>query len=146
MVMLGGLFVFFFFSSRRRHTRSDRDWSSDVCSSDLGLDHQLVSKSQQPLHQRNQFALLQHGLSAGELDQLYGRELRDLGYDFILVQLVAACEGVFRVAPGAAQIASGETHEDARKAGEARFTLDGFIDFDEIQELTRSRSRSWCRS
>src|SRR5699024_11474292 len=28
------LFVFFF-SSRRRHTRSKRDWSSDVCSSDL---------------------------------------------------------------------------------------------------------------
>src|SRR5206468_8910147 len=27
-----------FFSSRRRHTRSDRDWSSDVCSSDLGLE------------------------------------------------------------------------------------------------------------
>src|SRR5256886_6959875 len=29
-------FVFFFFSSRRRHTRFDCDWSSDVCSSDLG--------------------------------------------------------------------------------------------------------------
>src|SRR5699024_8924327 len=29
---------FFFFSSRRRHTRSKRDWSSDVCSSDLGPD------------------------------------------------------------------------------------------------------------
>src|SRR6266511_583873 len=28
---------FFFFSSRRRHTRFSRDWSSDVCSSDLGL-------------------------------------------------------------------------------------------------------------
>src|SRR5207249_5140278 len=27
----------FFFSSRRRHTRSKRDWSSDVCSSDLDL-------------------------------------------------------------------------------------------------------------
>src|SRR5699024_1405585 len=27
--------MFFFFSSRRRHTRSKRDWSSDVCSSDL---------------------------------------------------------------------------------------------------------------
>src|SRR5690349_23413007 len=27
----------FFFSSRRRHTRSLRDWSSDVCSSDLEL-------------------------------------------------------------------------------------------------------------
>src|SRR5699024_11921874 len=29
---------FFFFSSRRRHTRSKRDWSSDVCSSDLFFD------------------------------------------------------------------------------------------------------------
>src|SRR2546430_12941701 len=28
-------FLFFFFSSRRRHTRFDCDWSSDVCSSDL---------------------------------------------------------------------------------------------------------------
>src|SRR6266850_1044006 len=27
--------VFFFFSSRRRHTRLQGDWSSDVCSSDL---------------------------------------------------------------------------------------------------------------
>src|SRR5207247_5866332 len=27
--------ILFFFSSRRRHTRSTRDWSSDVCSSDL---------------------------------------------------------------------------------------------------------------
>src|SRR3712207_8428504 len=29
------LYAFFFFSSRRRHTRYWRDWSSDVCSSDL---------------------------------------------------------------------------------------------------------------
>src|SRR5690606_39579727 len=28
-------YVLFFFSSRRRHTRFSRDWSSDVCSSDL---------------------------------------------------------------------------------------------------------------
>src|SRR5206468_7381849 len=31
-----------FFSSRRRHTRSDRDWSSDVCSSDLYEVHHGV--------------------------------------------------------------------------------------------------------
>src|SRR2546422_7432118 len=31
----------FFFSSRRRHTRCSRDWSSDVCSSDLSGDNQL---------------------------------------------------------------------------------------------------------
>src|SRR2546430_1123735 len=30
------IFTFYFFSSRRRHTRCDCDWSSDVCSSDLG--------------------------------------------------------------------------------------------------------------
>src|SRR2546430_7564193 len=30
---------FFFFSSRRRHTRFDCDWSSDVCSSDLPVVH-----------------------------------------------------------------------------------------------------------
>src|SRR2546427_1365968 len=29
------MYLFFFFSSRRRHTRFDCDWSSDVCSSDL---------------------------------------------------------------------------------------------------------------
>src|SRR5699024_11754835 len=29
----------FFFSSRRRHTRSKRDWSSDVCSSDLAAKY-----------------------------------------------------------------------------------------------------------
>src|SRR5256885_12611547 len=29
--------VWFFFSSRRRHTRLQGDWSSDVCSSDLGF-------------------------------------------------------------------------------------------------------------
>src|SRR5205807_6280208 len=32
--------VFFFFSSRRRHTRLQGDWSSDVCSSDLFYQHQ----------------------------------------------------------------------------------------------------------
>src|SRR5699024_11943830 len=32
----------FFFSSRRRHTRSKRDWSSDVCSSDLIFLYMLL--------------------------------------------------------------------------------------------------------
>src|SRR5699024_11762846 len=42
---------FFFFSSRRRHTRSKRDWSSDVCSSDLGPTRQTP---QDPLCTRSQ--------------------------------------------------------------------------------------------
>src|SRR5256885_8783304 len=34
--------VFFFFSSRRRHTRLQGDWSSDVCSSDLSPGPRLM--------------------------------------------------------------------------------------------------------
>src|SRR5690606_41159795 len=34
-LLIQSFFHFFFFSSRRRHTRFSRDWSSDVCSSDL---------------------------------------------------------------------------------------------------------------
>src|SRR5690606_40623856 len=34
--------LFFFFSSRRRHTRFSRDWSSDVCSSDLRAPDTVV--------------------------------------------------------------------------------------------------------
>src|SRR5205085_7857447 len=41
----------FFFSSRRRHTRFDCDWSSDVCSSDLA--HSVSERDQQ------------HGMSTG---------------------------------------------------------------------------------
>src|SRR5690606_40215616 len=36
------LLSFFFFSSRRRHTRFSRDWSSDVCSSDLAYAINLL--------------------------------------------------------------------------------------------------------
>src|SRR5699024_11931598 len=36
LALFFALWCSFFFSSRRRHTRSKRDWSSDVCSSDLG--------------------------------------------------------------------------------------------------------------
>src|SRR3712207_1552380 len=40
------MLIFFFFSSRRRHTRYWRDWSSDVCSSDL-----LLAAELQPAHE-----------------------------------------------------------------------------------------------
>src|SRR5690606_41189619 len=46
------LFVlfFFFFSSRRRHTRFSRDWSSDVCSSDLDVADLLLAGHADPSH------------------------------------------------------------------------------------------------
>src|SRR5699024_1664673 len=57
--------VIFFFSSRRRHTRSKRDWSSDVCSSDLGVSalnleqHGIEMISQFPV-ETSTFGVLQH--------------------------------------------------------------------------------------
>src|SRR2546422_634225 len=51
---------FFFFSSRRRHTRCSRDWSSDVCSSDLVVSrvHQVAPhKPRDAAHQRDELFL-----------------------------------------------------------------------------------------
>src|SRR5437660_2225778 len=53
---------FFFFSSRRRHTRWPRDWSSDVCSSDLfRYEEELLAP-----------------LSAEEIERVYLRTLMPL--------------------------------------------------------------------
>src|SRR3712207_921122 len=41
----------FFFSSRRRHTRYWRDWSSDVCSSDLGWTAYAPLSTEAPMGQ-----------------------------------------------------------------------------------------------
>src|SRR5256712_10036588 len=51
----------FFFSSRRRHTRSDRDWSSDVCSSDLRTLGSVVIFSDRPAASTWQRRVTVHG-------------------------------------------------------------------------------------
>src|SRR5690625_7080967 len=55
---------FFFFSSRRRHTRWPRDWSSDVCSSDLAENPvgQLSAQSG---------GELEHVVGSGELQNIH---------------------------------------------------------------------------
>src|SRR3989449_8172822 len=71
-------FVFFFFSSRRRHTRCSRDWSSDVCSSDLMIRHTRCSRdwssdvcSSDLLTPRSSIgALVGAVYASGQLDQL----------------------------------------------------------------------------
>src|SRR2546429_6549906 len=58
----------FFFSSRRRHTRCSRDWSSDVCSSDLTLIA-MPSASRRRLNRgatgRSEAQLSQHRVDSG---------------------------------------------------------------------------------
>src|SRR5436305_7801054 len=68
--------LFFFFSSRRRHTRCGRDWSSDVCSSDL---------------EPATFAALKAGLEAGRVSLIGGEASEErlplLSHESILAEL-----------------------------------------------------------
>src|SRR5256885_11398581 len=56
-----------FFSSRRRHTRLQGDWSSDVCSSDLDREWQAVA-----IHDRHDF----HAFSAPRRPNFLATALR----------------------------------------------------------------------
>src|SRR5690625_7118386 len=66
--------VYFFFSSRRRHTRWPRDWSSDVCSSDLFGDITAVSGPVQRGH-------------GGDVPELVGLHLPQQGAHAGAIQL-----------------------------------------------------------
>src|SRR6266567_2633641 len=61
---------FFFFSSRRRHTRFDCDWSSDVCSSDLlsGAVRRAVALAEQELDGRPNMVTLRELAVAADGD------------------------------------------------------------------------------
>src|SRR5438874_494992 len=85
--------VLFFFSSRRRHTRSLRDWSSDVCSSDLilidtgglienptGIEAQMRAQTERAVAEADRLVFLadaRAGLSPQ--DHFVARELRRSG-------------------------------------------------------------------
>src|SRR5215204_7533575 len=98
---MGGYLVFFFFSSRRRHTISLCDWSSDVCSSDLSL----VSRSMQGPEEAMRVYREMLGLEGGA---------RERGVDFMAqtargygVDASPLFEGVLRFAPtSAARVAA----------------------------------------
>src|SRR5256885_6710850 len=74
----------FFFSSRRRHTRLQGDWSSDVCSSDLTTDAQIVHPvALGPLTPADASTLIA-GVGGAERDRLYEESG---GNPFYLLQL-----------------------------------------------------------
>src|SRR6266700_5232544 len=89
--MRGWIFAFFFFSSRRRHTRFSRDWSSDVCSSDLVAPrgHAIVSADYSQVELRIMAHIsgdenLLRAFGAGEdihratAAEVFGRSLKDV--------------------------------------------------------------------
>ena len=64
---------FVFCSSRRRHTRLRRDWSSDVCSSDLApfavtVDHQTLEDNTVTIRKRD--SMEQTRISISEIDSV----------------------------------------------------------------------------
>src|SRR5256884_1066564 len=70
-------FFFFFFSSRRRHTRCSRDWSSDVCSSDLGAAASQVGPEALSLATiLNKELGMPLGKTTAVLDKAFGLTLR----------------------------------------------------------------------
>src|SRR6266513_1683397 len=79
---------FFFFSSRRRHTRSKRDWSSDVCSSDL-----KARNERSPRRFRQMYVDLEVALKSDAHDFEIAFEKRYLLLDWNLI-VAAAAEAV----------------------------------------------------
>src|SRR5690606_40583357 len=72
------MMLFFFFSSRRRHTMFSRDWSSDVCSSDLEAVEQnenarAVFRGGKPQIERQKHRLADwlEGIVGGVYDEAY---------------------------------------------------------------------------
>src|SRR5216683_4825029 len=90
------LFCFFFFSSRRRHTRSDRDWSSDVCSSDL-----VAGEVEQPVAAQYLVGIVDEG---GEQIELAGGEPH------------LAAVGRYQLARGEVEVPTGEAGAGTRPA------------------------------
>src|SRR5699024_12227148 len=82
-------YFYFFFSSRRRHTRSKRDWSSDVCSSDLlevikDCEANLSKKgARMCMAPVNKFKMILAGLLAGYVIQLVALALLFLYLIFV---------------------------------------------------------------
>jgi hypothetical protein len=58
-----------------------------------------------------------------------------LPFDFVEGEGLASGERVLGVAPGAAKVTAGEADEDAGESCEGGFSLNGFVEFDEVHDV-----------
>src|SRR3989440_2099899 len=97
--------VFFFFSSRRRHTRSDRDWSSDVCSSDLIKEMAAHYLKEMRVIQPEGPYLLSGRSSGGTIAFEMACQLEAIGEKVALLALLDTYPaGYFKLLPGSASL------------------------------------------
>src|SRR3712207_5953386 len=105
------LCIFFFFSSRRRHTRYWRDWSSDVCSSDLSLK-KLVARAKKRgyiTYDELNEALPQDQMSSEQIEDIMSA-LNDMGVNIVESEEGEEEEAELEAAAGdEGQEAGGET-------------------------------------
>src|SRR3712207_239223 len=118
-----GNIKYIFFSSRRRHTIYWRDWSSDVCSSDLGgrwvqvsrLGNPLINELVIPYNLKDKFNRTQpkddlknfgkyalNPFPAAALNQLFKLGIKENDRTDIVQALLTGIPGVTRIAPDAA--------------------------------------------
>src|SRR5271165_2977678 len=108
---------FFFFSSRRRHTRFSRDWSSDVCSSDLRSESGLLATVGWRVRGATTYALEGSVFIAGAAVQWLRDELKIIesaGETEAMAQAVPDTGGVYFVP---AFVGLGAPHWDAYARG-----------------------------
>src|SRR5438067_11537947 len=107
----------FFFSSRRRHTRSKRDWSSDVCSSDL--EYRTLSTDELVFVLQHHWSKLSLTLSADDFTdaEAIAAVARITGGNFRLVQQIGRASCRERVWSA---VVAGGVEENNRHAQEGR--------------------------
>src|SRR5690625_7438032 len=97
---------FFFFSSRRRHTRWPRDWSSDVCSSDLSRGLLLAGRDG-AAHRGPPALSLVAGSHSAEIGRASCRERVEIWEDAESLKKKIECESVAAERPE--KLGSGQT-------------------------------------
>src|SRR2546422_11377895 len=98
---------FFFFSSRRRHTRCSRDWSSDVCSSDLRGERLRYAVFTLPIG-RTLVAATSRGLCAVKLGEDEAKLRRLIGEEFSAAELIEDPAALGEIRDSIASFLSGE--------------------------------------
>src|SRR5690606_41042728 len=115
---IGYFFLMLFFSSRRRHTRLSRDWSSDVCSSDLEVEyndgHLYIGDFGNNKNGRTDLTILKYAIS--DKDELSNLELIKFRYAEQIGR--ASCRERLYIASAAA--ARNRQHEVARTSSVQR--------------------------
>src|SRR5579875_217285 len=109
-----------------------------------GFDQDGIAFGRQLFRERGSF-LLQQRFAAGDFHKrdaifAFTGQPANLREHFVQRVFCPAVKSVFGVAPDAAEVASGEAHENARHAGTGAFALDGFENFgdDHARTLTQN--------